>query len=150
MNLITIIILLIITSITPAKSNDQNCQGGDSAKWHNCRGAVVIDLSTYVGEFKKGMPSGYGTFTYSDGSVYVGDFEKGKEHGQGVFNCWAHGSKYVGQFKNGKKHGKGIYTYPDGAIYNGEWIEGKREGEGIMIFKDGKRLVGKFKNDKYQ
>ena len=144
-----IITCLFINSISLAKTMDLKCKGNDSSKWNNCRGAKVFGQTAYVGEFMNGLANGYGTFTYSDGSVYVGEFKEGIEHGKGIFNCWAHGSKYDGQFKYGKKNGEGTYFYPDGVIYKGEWSEGKRNGNGVLTYTDGKRLVGKFKNDKY-
>ena len=52
------------------------CVGNQSSIWNDCRGAIVKNLSAYVGEFKNGLPEGYGTFTYSDGAVYVGSFKE--------------------------------------------------------------------------
>ena len=149
MKIIIIIIYLMIPIDGYAEPKLPECVGNQSSIWNDCRGAIVKNLSAYVGEFKNGLPEGYGTFTYSDGAVYVGNFKEGKEHGIGTFTCWTHGSQYTGQFQNGKKHGSGIYTYPDGVIYDGEWSKGIREGDGVLTYKDGTELIGKFSKDKY-
>ena len=126
-----------------------DCENLNNDIWNKCRGAIAVGMTTYVGEFQNGLPEGYGTFTYSDGAIYVGEFKNGKEHGKGTFRCWNHGSSYTGEFKNGKKNGKGTYNYPDGVVYIGEWVEGKRDGFGEMIYTDGKKIFGEFKNDKF-
>ena len=61
---------------------------------------MLANGNTYAGEYRKGVPHGEGTLTYSDGSAYIGDFTKGIKHGNyAVFirwlapclpNCWAH------------------------------------------------------------
>lgn len=38
---------------------------------------------TYVGQFKKGLPHGTGTYTWSNGNVYEGEFKKGLKDGEG-------------------------------------------------------------------
>ena len=122
---------------------------GNSADWTDCRGAFTKGLTSYVGEFKNGLPDGLGTFTYSDGATYHGYFKVGKEHGFGTFRCWQHGSEYVGEFKNGEKDGKGLYTYPDGVVYSGDWKLGKRHGIGTLTYLNGEVVKGKFLNDYY-
>ena len=146
---IIIIFSLFFSSNSLLKSMALDCDGKDKSKWNDCRGARVEGLTTYVGIFKKGLPHGKGTFTYSDGATYVGEFKNGKEHGVGIFRCWQHGSKYEGEFKDGKKHGIGTYTYPDGVIYVGDWIQGKRHGNGVVTYPEGKELSGRFEDDKF-
>ena len=38
---------------------------------------------TYTGEFKKGYPSGFGTYTWSNGEIFEGEFKKGLKEGKG-------------------------------------------------------------------
>ena len=95
---IIIIFSLFFSSNSLLKSKALDCDGKDKSKWNDCRGARVDGLTTYVGIFKKGLPHGKGTFTYSDGATYAGEFKNGKEHGVGIFRCWQHGSKYEGEF----------------------------------------------------
>ena len=149
MKIIGITIYLMTVINVYAEPKLPECIGNKSSIWNDCRGAIVKNLSAYVGDFKNGLPEGYGTFTYPDGAVYVGGFKEGKEHGMGTFTCWTHGSQYIGQFQKGKKHGDGIYTYPDGVIYDGQWSKGVREGDGVLTYTDGRELTGKFSNDKY-
>jgi len=42
-----------------------------------------IGTDTYEGNFKKGLPDGYGVYTYGDGKVFRGDFKKGTKEGKG-------------------------------------------------------------------
>ena len=146
---ISLIIFVLLNSNSFLESKTIECKGSDMSTWNNCRAVITKDLTAYVGEFKYGLPHGKGTFTYSDGAVYSGGFKYGKEHGIGTFICFTHGSKYEGEFQNGKKHGDGVYTYPDGVIYKGEWSDGKRDGFGTLYYTDGKKLSGKFFEDKY-
>ena len=116
MKIIIIIICLMSVKYVYAELKLPECTNNQSSLWNDCRGAIVINLSAYVGEFKNGLPEGYGTFTYSDGAVYVGSFKEGKEHGNGIFTCWTHGSQYTGQFQNGKKHGTWVAFHPGGRM----------------------------------
>ena len=43
-------------------------------------------IDTYVGEFKKGNPHGFGVYTFENGSNYIGNFKKGKMDGYGLYN----------------------------------------------------------------
>ena len=40
-------------------------------------------IDSYIGEFKKGLPNGFGIYTYQNGSMYVGVFKKGLKDGYG-------------------------------------------------------------------
>tara|TARA_Y100000588_G_C13719369_1_gene696555 strand:+ start:151 stop:369 length:219 start_codon:yes stop_codon:yes gene_type:complete len=46
---------------------------------------IEVDGSRYVGEWKDGMPQGYGTQTFDNGNKFVGEFEDGFLHGEGIF-----------------------------------------------------------------
>lgn len=56
--------------------------------------------------------------------------------------------KYVGEYKNGKPHGRGIiYFYsPTIKTYEGTWVNGVEEGEGTILWSNGDKFVGHFKN----
>ncbi len=50
---------------------------------------------------------------------------------------------------NGLKHGHGILTYAEdstGLSYDGEWKEDKLSGNGTLIWKNGQKYVGEFKD----
>ena len=149
MNIKFLIAYLIFIPVALAESSLPDCKGKDTSKWHDCVGAVAIDGTSYVGEFRNGQKNGKGTFTYADGATYFGIFKNGKEHGQGTFTCWNHGSQYIGEFRNGKKHGMGKYSYPDGATYVGQYQNGLLHGQGKLTLPDGSVKKGLFKNDKF-
>lgn len=43
-------------------------------------------IDSYVGTFRKGLPNGFGVYTYKDGSNYIGKFKKGLRDGYGLEN----------------------------------------------------------------
>ncbi len=59
---------------------------------------------SYEGNCKKGQANGNGTAKGTD--TYVGEFKKGLPHGAGTYT-WANGSRFVGQFVRGIKEGEG-------------------------------------------
>jgi hypothetical protein len=61
--------------------------------------------------------SGYGSYTFSDGTKITGYFENGV--------CNRHGKK----------------VYPDGRIYIGEFIDDIENGKGVLIWGD-KKISG--------
>jgi hypothetical protein len=44
---------------------------------------ISIGENTYEGKFKNGLPSGEGTMAYSNGEVYIGNWKKGLRSGYG-------------------------------------------------------------------
>ena len=99
----------------------------------------------YEGHFYEGFRQGSGVQTYHNGDRYEGEFFEGYLEGKGVY-IWANGDVYSGNFYNDKMAGKGLFQSADGEIYDGEWVNGVSEGEGIYTKKDGSRYIGKFKN----
>jgi hypothetical protein len=49
----------------------------------------------YVGNFKKGLPHGFGVYFYKNGSNYVGSFKKGVRDGYGLLNDMSSGGKVM-------------------------------------------------------
>jgi hypothetical protein len=43
-------------------------------------------IDTYIGNFRKGFPNGFGVYTYENGSNYIGKFRKGLKDGYGLKN----------------------------------------------------------------
>ncbi|MDN5200668.1 hypothetical protein QQ008_04830 [Fulvivirgaceae bacterium BMA10] len=73
---------------------------------------VAEGVDKYQGQFKKGLPDGYGKYTWANGNVYEGNFKKGLKEGEGIltFNngerkgttqkgFWKK-NKYIGLFKD--------------------------------------------------
>ena len=127
----------------------------DSSKiktWDNCKGILIGNSGEkYVGEFKGGLPSGYGIFSYADGQKYEGEVKGGVFNGLGTYT-YGNGNIYIGEHKAGKKHGQGTMTYNYGK-YNGEWQNDRANGYGVFTYKKGlglsaKKYQGQFKNGK--
>ena len=66
----------------------------------------------YIGEFEKGLRSGYGTqYDVVNNSVYVGQFENNNFNGHGTYI--QKDEKYVGNFSSKDYHGAGILFTKD-------------------------------------
>ena len=138
---ILIIVVLGIIAFVLWKETDiftKNCKGGDFKQWTNCQGIYTFTNkdknyligkrmrtmieSTYVGEWKDGLPHGQGTQTGVWGE-YVGEFKNGKST-QGTVTH-ENGNTYVGGFDNESLfHGQGTFTMIDGTIEKGIWQHG--------------------------
>ena len=101
----------------------------------------------YTGETKDGLPHGWGTLIYPNGTSYVGEFKEGIREGKGT---WKHqnGAIYIGTWKNDRYHGQGILIIPGMLTYEGEWVEGLREGYGIQTWENNERYEGSWENDR--
>ena len=138
---ILIIVVLGIIAFVLWKETDiftKNCKGVDFKQWTNCQGIYTFTNkdsnyligkrmrtmieSTYVGEWKDGLPHGQGTQTGVWGE-YVGEFKNGKST-QGTA-IHTNGDTYVGGFDyKGLFHGQGTFTMIDGTIEKGIWQHG--------------------------
>ena len=96
--------------------------------WKDCSGILTFSNgSKYIGSFKNGEPSGFGTLYYkndTDQSV-TGIFIDGKINGNGTMSA-KDGYFYFGNFKNGLRHGRGFSEYSNGSKYNETYSKGKR------------------------
>jgi len=89
-NLVLVTIFLFSSNII-----SQNCkvekkliQGTYSGQCKNGKAegqGKAIGTDTYEGEFKAGLPDGFGTYTWANGDAYTGDFLKGLRSGIGTF-----------------------------------------------------------------
>ncbi|MBI1287481.1 MAG: hypothetical protein GC178_07860 [Flavobacteriales bacterium] len=70
-----------------------------------------------------------GTFLFENGDKFKGQWRKGLPSGYGVYE-FANGDVYKGAWKDGKMSGRGTYTYNNGDKYIGEWKEGLMNGRG--------------------
>ncbi|MGS0524405.1 hypothetical protein ACU8V7_03520 [Zobellia nedashkovskayae] len=80
---------------------------GDCKKGKADGNGLAKGLDTYKGQFKKGLPNGFGIYTWNDGKIYEGEFKKGKKEGEGkltfktdsiVIGYWK-SDKYIGLFE---------------------------------------------------
>lgn len=148
-NLLRLILAIGLLTLLTSSFALPPCQGSDSSKWSNCYGSLnLANGETYVGEWKeKGVRTGQGTYTYSDGTKYIGEHKNNEANGQGSF-IWPDGSKYSGNILDGKLNGLGTFTWKDGEKYVGEYRAGNRNGQGTSIFANGDKYVGEYKDDK--
>ena len=96
--------------------------------WKDCRGNLTYsDGSKYIGSFKDGKPSGFGTLYYKNDldQIVTGTFINGKINGNGTMSA-KDDYFYIGQFKDGFRHGRGFSKYPDGSEYNETYSKGIR------------------------
>ena len=75
---------------------------------------------------------GKATATFHNGDKYVGEFLNSQITGYGCYS-FSDGSQLIGIFDNGvcNKHGKKIY--PNGDVYIGEFLNDVENGKGILI-----------------
>ena len=101
---------------------------------HGLGTVILLDGSSYRGEFAEGRLDGYGVFTdETNRLVYRGDFQDGMKHGQGEETNMDDGTVYSGQFEFGKRCGTGelLRNGQDRQVlYRGEWKDGLQNGEG--------------------
>ena len=73
--------------------------------------AIGIDM--YEGQFKAGLPSGTGKYTWKNGNVYEGEFTKGVPDGNGtmIYKLQAGDSLVKGYWKKGVYGGKFVKPY---------------------------------------
>ena len=111
------------------------------------RGIMTYSASTsYEGEWREGKRHGRGKMTFSNGSHYEGEFRHGEFHGSGTLTDGR--SKYVGEFRDGNKDGRGVWTfppYPRATLYKGEFLDDLPHGPGTIVFSDGMRYRGEFR-----
>ena len=65
-----------------SKTYKGKCKNGFA---HGKKG-VAKGVDVYKGAFRKGLPHGNGTYTYSTGEVYTGRWKEGMKHGEGRYS----------------------------------------------------------------
>ncbi len=142
-----------------------DCQNGDGV-------FIFPSGAKYIGQFRHGQITGYGSCVYSDGSRYQGEWLQGLQHGKGV-KTYADGSREAGLWEKGRflggdvadirtkggredkptgcisgncKNGKGLYVFPSGALYTGEFVDGEIHGYGVCYYSDGSKYQGEWRH----
>jgi len=87
----------------------------------------------YDGNFKENAMHGHGEYYWVDLKsacnfvpFYIGEFEKGLQSGYGVFSNLR--GVYEGFWKNGRKNGQGTYTYSNGDTLIGIYVDDLANG----------------------
>jgi len=94
----------------------------------NCKVLVPEIDSIYTGHCKKGLAHGKGQAFGED--YYRGKFKRGYPSGQGTY-VWANGDQYTGDWKDGKRNGEGTLTLKTAkgdSIVQGLWEDDKYMG----------------------
>ncbi len=134
----------------------------------NGMGLLAMKRGTlYVGDFYRGVVSGYGMFIAAENScvencdgcsVYVGNWRDGKKSGAGT--CYAVNGDiiYQGQFENDKPTGKypadevnllkyfSHFEMKDGSVFLGEVNNRDINGYGVIVFSNGDLWMSDFRN----
>ena len=103
-------------------------------------------LDRYVGNWKSGKRSGFGTLILQDSSRLIGDwnndvFNYGEYQGStGVIMSGQWNSEYLKE---------GTMRLEDGSEFTGEFINDGMFGHGSLLSVNGDRYTGKFQNNEY-
>ena len=83
--------------------------------------------------------TGIGIITYNDGRVYIGQFEKGLFSGFGKFMC-TNGDYSIGQFKDGNREKLKSFYVEENGIFDAIWEEKEEKtlAKGIFYHFDGR------------
>lgn len=127
-------------------------------------GTQYLPNGVYIGEFKSGFRSGYGTYKWKSGDTYVGNWKNSKRFGYGTLKYnndkvyvgnWNNGTQegqgkygnYDGEWSNGEITGTGVFSLSNWNVYDGHLINGKFNGQGTMKWEDGTKYTGQWVND---
>ena len=103
--------------------------------------------TTYFGDMKLNKITGFGEYTFPEGSIYKGEVLNGLRHGQGIYENQKENLYYDGFWQNGLKHGKGVLTIGD-MVYDGEFFEGSKHNFGKLKWTSSKNYYeGEFKEN---
>ena len=161
------LLALLSTGSAFSQSNLLACNRYSEQFWNECIGKGFIFRPVeggldYLGEYKNGKKSGWGTAVFKDGRKYVGEFYESAFHGEGtLFNAngnvlssgiWAWNA-FQGEGRKEKNNAEenirsslpkcpttglydncfGIETYGSGNKYVGEFKEGNYHGKGVLL-----------------
>lgn len=136
----TIVITLFITACAATNLPASNQPYLDAQKRLETLNAeqfrYLNDQTIYIGEFKQGIPSGFGELISPDGSRYQGSIQNSKAHGFGK-SMMITGEIYEGEHQQGIFEGKGKLSLSDGSYFTGIFKNHKAY-RGEMHFTDGK------------
>eukprot|EP00756_Hemistasia_phaeocysticola_P055856 Hpha_TRINITY_DN31852_c0_g1::TRINITY_DN31852_c0_g1_i1::g.30016::m.30016 len=79
----------------------------------------------------EGAKSGYGKYTFANGSIYEGKWKAGKMHGWGEFIESETKDRFVGEWEMANRK-FGIYYYANGDLYQGGFDQSMKHGKGVI------------------
>ena len=117
-------------------SDDSKLKGVFTANEINgfCRFYNHKYRSTFIGEYEKNNPAGFGV--YSVKSYSIQGYWKSDNLDGIAIEVWDDGSYFQGEYYNNKKNGVGLYRWPDGTIYQGEFKDNQMNGRGIILYSN--------------
>ncbi|CAD8109376.1 unnamed protein product [Paramecium primaurelia] len=126
---------------------------------------TYLDGSIYEGFKRNQKKNGQGSIYYSDGGFYIGQWQNDVMNGYGSLYYPSGKLAYQGCWVNGKFQGKGMLfnenpkdcqdiNYEDLTTigdcwisYSGDFICDQKQGKGVLIFTNGDRFEGQFKEN---
>lgn len=107
---------------------------------------------SYSGSWKNGRPNGYGVMNLSYGLKYSGQWKNGQPDGKCEIVPAVDGTlRIVGTYKIDKFIGNATYYFMNGDKFIGCFDTNLclLQGDGTFIYKDGRKVIGTWKNGKY-
>jgi hypothetical protein len=110
----------------------------------------------YIGNYREGLPNGFGKYIFADKSFFEGTFIDGLKQGKGR---WIKPViqidpvlktrkilkyEYEGNYKDSRKCGYGVFKWPSGSWYEGDFKDDFRDGFGVMHWIDGTYYEGEW------
>ena len=144
-----------LTGVGVLKFRNGQCYEGGflKGKYHG-KGKLVYEetshIEFYEGQWEADQKAGFGVMQFRNGNYYEGQWLNDKIHGNGVYTFaeTSSAASYEGAFAEGKRNGKGTMHYRDGSVYSGEWLNDNYHGQGVLVYKNGDRWEGEWKNGK--
>lgn len=100
------------------------------------QGSLIIKNGIkYVGTWKNGKKTGFGSSFYPNWNVYKGNYLENDIDGVGTLWLTDKEQVFYGQFTKNRRNGWGVHWFADGTKYEGEWKDNLRHGYGL-VYKD--------------
>jgi hypothetical protein len=103
--------------------------------------------TSYEGEMKNGLADGHGIAESHDYTT-EGDFENGRLVSKNIIIHYSTGGWYKGENRDGFKEGQGEEMMNGDIKYVGHFKQDRFDGLGIMIWPNGDKITGNWKDSK--
>jgi hypothetical protein len=109
---------------------------------------VAKDDSVYFGDVVDGKREGRGMLQLPNEDIYIGEFKAGDASGYGTYHAESgeHVGVYVGVFVKGTPNGPGTFVAADGEVTQGRFVDGKPEGLALVTMPDGTQTTETWKD----
>jgi hypothetical protein len=114
-------------------------EGPGTLQWFEDGKLTSVNQTTYIA----GKSNGYAKFSnLKEKFTYEGDVLNGQSHGYGEFRNIQTGMSYTGEFWEDNLHGLGEMVFADGRRLQGRWKENKRDGFFVETHTNGNIYQG--------